>query len=361
MWAALNACAVATLLAGAVHDGAATRVLDARAVRTIHLDLLGRPPLPAESEKLVGRPLAEVSAELVASPEFYPRWFEEQLYYFLLVNNFRPQAERVVAIPGDLIARKLDVREAIHLIALSANFDQRNPGADTFVTVVMEQLAGMEVQKSPRELDIGKRIYDGGEGTFLGSKGRCQADIVRIAVEGRAFAKHFIGREYERIVHAKPDAKEWGSATSEFAKDPSVYASLVARWVASDAYSARLDAPIPIGNRLFVRALFVDLLGRVPTEEEAEPMRQALDGLSDPTPLRSVLVRMMLDSKRVPVEARESVRDPAAWIRERFLRFYGRGPSDAELATFVAAWNEPGCRPQTILCALLGSPEYQRY
>jgi hypothetical protein len=336
-------------------------VLDARAVRTIHLDLLGRPPLPAEAAKLVGKPLAEVATEMVASPEFYPRWFEEQLYYFLLVNNFRPQSERIAAIPNDLVAGKLDVREAIHLIALSANFDQRNPGADTFVTVVMEQLAGMEVQKSPRELDIGKRIYDGGEGTFLGSKGKCQADIVRITVESRAFAKHFVGREYERIVHARLDAKEWGSATSEFAKDPGAYASLVTRWIASDAYSARLDTPIPLGNRLFVRSLFVDLMGRAPTEAEAEPMRQALDGLSDPVPLRSVLVRMMLDSNRVPVEPREKITDPAAWIRERFLRFFGRNPSETELATFLSAWNEPECRPQTILCALLGSPEYQRY
>jgi hypothetical protein len=90
-------------------------------------------------------------------------------------------------------------------------------------------------------------------------------------------------------------------------------------------------------------------------------MRQALDGLSDPVPLRSVLVRMMLDSNRVPVETRDKVVEPAAWIRERFLRFYGRLPSEAELRTFVAAWNEPECRPQTILCALLGSPEYQRY
>ena len=125
-------------------------------------------------------------------------------------------------------------------------------------------------------------------------KGKCQADIVRIAVESRAFAKHFVGREYERLVHAKPDATEWGSATSEFAKDPGAYAAIVSRWLASDAYSARVDTPIPLGNRLFVRSLFVDLLGRVPTEEESEPMRQALDGLSDPVPLRSVLNPLFL-------------------------------------------------------------------
>lgn len=357
----LCAWAAALFATPLVVDEPGARLLDARAVRTIHLDLLGRPPLPAEAARCVGRTLASVSAELVSGPDFHARWFEEQLYYFLLVNNFRPQSERITAIPRDLAEGKLDVREAVHLIALSANFDQRNPGADTFVTVVMEQLTGMEVQKNPRELDIGKRIYDGNEGTFLGVKGNCQADIVRIAVQSRAFAKHFVGREHERFVHAKLDAKEWGSAAVEFDKDPGSYPALVSRWLLSSAYAARLDAPIPLGNRLFVRCLFVDLLGRVPTEAEAEPMRQALDGLSDPAPLRSVLVRMMLDSNRVPIESREKISDPAAWIRARFARFFGRAPTGTELETFLAAWNEPECRPQTILCALLASTEYQRY
>lgn len=340
---------------------AAVRVLDARALRSIHMDLLGRPPLAAEIDRQNGQPFSEVVADLIARPEFYGHWFEEQLYYFLLVNNFRPQSERITSIPAELTAGKVDVREAIHRIALSSNFDQRNPGADTFVTVVMEQLAGMEVQRNVRDLEIGKKIYDGGEGTFLGSPGKCQADVVRIALSSRAFARHFVGREYERLVHKKPDSAEWNAATAEFARDPSVYASLAQRWVLSDAYQSRLDARVPIGNRQFVRSLFVDLLDRLPTDEEAEPMRQALDGLSDPVPLRSVLVRMMLDSGRIPVPKREAVTDAPAWIRARFLRYYGREPSDTELAVFIAAWNEPECRPQTILCALLSSPEYQRY
>lgn len=361
MWGPL-VCALALSVPGVGEEiSPAARVLDARAVRTIYLDVLGRPPLPAEDRAARGKSLGELVDLTLAHPEFWPRWFEEQLYYFLLVNNFRPQAEGILGLPAELAAGRLDAREAVHRLALSANFDQRNPGADTFVTVVMEQLTGMEVQRNTRELEIGKRIYDGGEGTFLGRSGKCQADVVRIAVESRAFAKHFVGREHERFVHVAPGEKEWSAAASEFHKDPGQYLALVRRWLVSETYVARLAQPIPLGNRLFVRALFVDLLGRAPREEEAEPMRQALDGLSDPLPLRSVLVRMMLDSNRVKVDSRAAVTDPPTWIRERFERFFGRPPSAEELAAFLAAWNDPSCRPQTILCALLSSAEYQSY
>lgn len=339
----------------------AERILDARALRSLHLDLLGRPPFHAEIETTTGKPMSEVVPALIGRVEFCEHWFEEQLYYFLLVNNFRPQSERIASIPAELAAHKLDVREAIHRIALSANFDQRNPGADTFVTVVMEQLTGLEVQKNPRDLEIGKKLYDGAEGTFLGVAGRSQADVVRIAVSSRAFVKHFLAREYERLVHGKPDAAELNASIAEFAKDPAAYPRIVERWILSDAYRVRLEARVAMGNRLFVRCLFVDLMDRMPTQDESEPMRQALDGLSDPAPLRAVLVRMMLDSPRVAVEKREAVADAAAWIRARFLRYFGREPGDAELAAFVAAWAEPECRPQTILCALLSSPEYQRF
>ena len=339
----------------------AAPVLDTRSVRSLHLDLLGRPPLRDEGERWIGKPFAELVDEIVGSHGFWEQWFEEQLYYFLLVNNFRPQAERVLAIPADLAARKLDVRAAIHLIALSPNFDLRNPGADTFVTVVMEQLNGVQVQKSPRDLEIGKKLYDGGEGVFLGVAGHSQADVVRIAVENKNFARHFIGREFERVVHRKIDAKEWAASAAEFQRDPASYAAIVRRWVTSDVYQTRLENRVAQPNRLFVRALFVDLLDRMPTKEESEPMREALDGLSDPAPLRAILVRMMLDSGQVPVVKRDAIGDPAAWVQKLFARLLGRAPSAPELATFVAALSEPDCRPQTVLCALLSSAEYQQY
>lgn len=337
------------------------RAIDARALRSLHMDLLGRPPLAAEVAARSTRPYEAVVDEVLDAPEFWDRWFEEQLYYFLLVNNFRPQAERVLAIPAELREGKLDVRTAIHRLALSTSFDQRNPGADTFVTVVMEQLLGLEVQKNARELEIGKRVYEGTQGTFLGVAGNCQADVVRNAVENKAFARHYLQREHERIVHSRPDAATLTRDAGEFTRDAGSYRALVRRWVLSDAYARRLSARVPVSNRLFVRALFVDLLDRLPTEGESEPMRQALDGLSDPTPLRALVARMLVESHKIPVPGRAEVADPAAWIRAQFARFLARAPDEAETRAFLAAWNEPACRPQTILCALLGSAEYQTY
>lgn len=336
-------------------------IVDARTLRSLSMDLLGRPPLRAEVAQRTDKPAAALLDALVGAPEFWNHWLEEQLYYFLLVNNFRPESERIQAIPADLAARKLDVREAIHLIALSSNFDQRNPGADTFVTVVLEQLDGIEVQKNARELDIGKKLYDGRQGVFLGSAGNSQADVVRIAVTNTAFARHFVGREYERLVHRKPDAKELVTSATDFSKDPASYPILVRRWLASDAYRNRLEQRVPASNRLFVRALFVDLFDRMPAAEESEPMREALDGLSDPTPLRAILVRMLLDSGQVAVDRRADIKDAGEWIGRQFRRLLCRAPTDSELATFVVALQQPDCRPETILCAILASAEYQRY
>ena len=80
---------------------------------------------------------------------FWRAWLEEQLYYFLLVDNFRPTSQRVLDAPGDLSKGKIGAREALHRIVLSASFDRRNPGPDTFVTVVMENpyVSGIKMPK----------------------------------------------------------------------------------------------------------------------------------------------------------------------------------------------------------------------
>ncbi|MEQ1891202.1 MAG: hypothetical protein ABL998_01565 [Planctomycetota bacterium] len=162
-------------------------------LRALTLDLVGRPPYPAEVERWAGRARNEVVREILAGEEFWRHWLDEQLYYFLLVDNFRPETEGVTELPTLLAGGELGVIEALHRICLSSSFDRRNPGPDTFVTVVMEQLLGITVQKSVRELEIGKKIYDGASGKFLGKVGSSQADVVNIALgDERApgFAHH---------------------------------------------------------------------------------------------------------------------------------------------------------------------------
>lgn len=337
------------------------RQLDDRALRAVYLDLVGRPPVATERERWLGRGRHELLDELVGTEPFWRHWFDEQLYYFLLIDNFRPETPRAAEIPALLTEEVLDVREAIHRIAISPSFEMRNPGADTFVTVVLEQLNGIEVQAQPRVLEIGKTLYAGGSGNFLGQTGKSQADVVRIAIEDRSFARTFIAREHRRLLRAEVAGREltrWAKALED---RPLEYPELVREWMMSVAYDARIAEPAPMPNRLFVPALFVDLLGRRPDEDEARRMRTALDGLADPGPLRAVLARLLIDSGKVPLPEKDEIRDPTSWIADLFKRLLGRSASEQELRVFVTAFHDPQCRPSTVLYAIVSHPEYPTY
>jgi hypothetical protein len=337
------------------------RALDDAALRAAFLDLVGRPPFEDERARWLGRGRHELVDALTSTEAFWQHWLDEQLYYFLLIDNFRPESERVLAIPRDLAAEKLDVREAIHRIALSPSFDQRNPGADTFVTVVMEQLDGLRVQKNARELEVGKAVYDGKPGTFLGKSGASQSDVVRIAVEHKAFSETLVEREHRRLVRAEPDRQALAEWVRRFHRDPRAYPGLVREWILSPAWDARVASRTDAPNRLFVRALFVDLLGRLPSDEEARRLRTALDGLADPRPLRAVVARLLIDSGSVKLPEKRAVEDPTRWVADLFRRLLGREAAQDELAAFVGAFHDPACQPATVLYAIVTHPDYQCY
>jgi len=330
-------------------------------LRSLFLDLLGRPPFEAERARWLGRGTHELLDELLGTAPFWRHWLDEQLYYFMLIDNFTPRGEGVDALLAGLVADRLSVRDALHRIALLPSFDLRNPGADTFVTVVMEQFLGITVQLATRELEIGKAAYDGRPGLFLGAQAKSQSDVVRIAAEHKDAARHFLAREHLRLVGASLDRRALGAAAREQAKDPRAYLGLLRAWLTSEAYAARLTTGRDLPNRLFVRALFVDLLGREPSPEEAETLRSALDGLGDPRPLRAVVVRMLLDSGQVSLPDKASLADPTAWVQDQFRRLLGREPALEELREFCTVLREPACTPATIVQVLLSDPSYHRY
>ncbi len=347
--------------AGGLTRASPARPLGPAELRTASCDLLGRPPLRAEREAWVGKARHELLEAWVGGLEFWENWLEEQLYYFFLIDNFRPENAGVLALPAELAAGRLNVREATQRIALSSSFDQRNPGADTFVTVVMEQLAGMTVQRNVRELEIGKAIYDGASGVFLGRTGKRQADIIDIALRQRSFTQTFVAREYVRFFGVAPPAKELASWVNRLHQTPFDYAALVRDWLLSVEWEARVRARLPMSNRLFARALYVDLLDRLPAAEEARRMRSALDGMSDSGPLRAVLARILIDSGSVKLPDKRAIGDPRRWIWEQFRVLLGREASEDELNVFVEAFAAPECRPATVLYALVTHPQYQSY
>ncbi len=342
-------------------QAAPDKQLDHGMLRSVYFDFLGRPPFQAEIEKWLGKGLRELLEELLGSREHWTAWYEQQLFHFFLIDNFTPKSERVLGLPEALTAGRANVREAIHQICLSSSFELRNPGADTFVTVVLEQLTGMKVQSNVRELEIGKKVYDGGEGLFLGRLGKTQADIVRIAIESKEFCREFIGREYRRIVRAEPSRKMLAKASRAFGKKPKDYTRLLREWALSEEYAQRLQQRVGIPNRLFVKTLFVDLLDRVPTASEEEPLREALDGLSDSGPLRSIVARLLLDSDLVKLPKRSEIEDRGGWIRDLFLRLMGRPCTESEFQAFNEAFADSACRTETVVYAIISHPDYQSY
>ncbi|HIG10150.1 MAG: hypothetical protein ABGY71_10575 [bacterium] len=337
------------------------RALGLGVLRTLYMDLLGRPPFSAEIQAWRGRGRREWLDSVLGSFEFWEHWLGEQLYFFFLIDNFRPTSEALGNLSRKLDLGQLSVRDAVHRIGLSSSFELRNPGADTFVTVAMEQFCGLRVEKNQRELEIGKSLYDGKPGLFLGRHGSSQSDVVHIAVSDKRFARSFVAREYERLVHQAVPKKALAGWARSLQREPGEYLKLVRAWVLSEDYDGRLQRRVAQSGRLFIRTLFVDLTDALPTPEEAEPLRKALDGLSDSAPLRSILVRLLLDSGAADLPKREEIRDPSLWVGSHYQRLLGREPRKSELDACVATLAHPEGRPETVLYALLTSAEYHRY
>jgi hypothetical protein len=336
-------------------------LLDAGRLRLTYLTLFGRPPFRSEREAWLGRPAGELLERVISDPELWDNWLEEQLYYFLLVDNFRPAPEELLSIPEELAEGELGVRSVLQRIALSSSFDRRNPGPDTFVTVMMEQFLGLTVQRNKRELEIGKKIYDGTPGSFLGKPGNSQADVVRIVLEDQRMLGHFLGREHRRLLRQEPAERDVDLWSKTLADDDTAFDEIVHGWIDSEAFERRLQARAPQPNRLFVRALFVDILDRLPREDEAQRMRNALDGLADSGPLRSVIARLLIDSDKASIPDRKEITDPRTWIAGLFERLLGRPASETELASFLDVYEDPSCKPATVLYAIVSHPEYQTW
>lgn len=335
-------------------------LLDGEWLRALCIDLYGRPPFEAERTRWIGQPRAALVKEALRTEEAWAHWLGEQLYYFMLIDRFRPVGTTLDELPAMLAKGAMPPRDALHRIALSTSFDLRNPGADTFVTVVMEQFCGIEVQNATRELAIGKTAYDGGSGVFLGEKASSQSDVVRVAVQHKQAARHLLEREHLRLCRAPLASKGRGKLVKTLHRDPRELASLYETWFASEAYAKRVEQGAPLENHIWVRTVFVDLSGELPGDDDVEALRSALDGLGDPAPLRSAVVRMLLASDGTRAPRRAEIGDGGGWVARTFERLLGRGPTPAERIAFrdVAVSSDEG--PETVLYTLLTSPEYER-
>ena len=343
-----------------------------RLTRALYLDLLGRSPTPEELARVAPLSYPERVDKLLNSTEAWEHWFNEEAFFFLLIDRFRPVSDRLAAVPGKMRDELTTFRDAHREFALSAEFNSRNPGNDTYVTVVLEQFLGIEVQSEPRLLKEAKRMYDGEKTRVFNQLGHNQSDVVRIALEQPAYVDQFARRMEVRYLGAELPEDEHAMVVSRLTLDPAELRPLIREWLTSERYTSPERAPRAKNDHQFIRGLFVDLLGRPPALQEFRNMRNALQALTDPAPLRGVLAKVMLDSGAAipPTGAKpgDSTTSDAqagsvtsAEVIDLFHRLLARDPSGDELAAFLAVLAEPGATWRTAALAILTSAHYQYY
>jgi hypothetical protein len=347
--------------AGTAPPPVATALVDPAArklSRALFLDLMGRTPTEEELARWAALPAEKRVDDLLGSADAWRTWFDEEAFYFLLIDQFRPVSDRLAAVPERMAKGDIGFREAHREFALSPEFNARNPGNDTFVTVVLEQFLGVEVQKQPKALEAGKKMYDGVLGRLFNEKGDSQSDVVRIVLAQPACADVFLRRMEQRYLGEELPKAEHEATLSLLASDGRRFKDVLREWLLSERYAGASRAPRPKNDRQFIRSLFVDLLGRPPAYEEFRNMRNALQAIADPKPLRGVLAKVLLDSGAVMAP---SGKTPEDQVIELFRRLLGRDPERRELLVYADALRKPKTTWRLAAMALLTSPHYQYY
>jgi hypothetical protein len=333
--------------------------ITARLLHRLSYDVLQRGPTPSELRSFLGADTRATVERMLQSREAMDAWVEDQLQFFLLLDRFRPKGESIERLPNRLRKKQLDARQAIGEILLSTGFSQRNPGNDTFVTVVLEQCLGMTVQdrKGKKVLEAGKKIYDGKKGKFLSQQGSTQSDLIQIVLHDEQFTRHLLDRHHQKLMGSPldKDAPEVAAVHGDFQR----FFEVIADWAADAPYQEQLEQRRTKNERQFLRGLYYDLLERAPDETEMRNLRNAMQAMADPAPLRSVLAKVILDSGKanLPRLRRGS---EAEFVDECFLRYLARQPNDSEKQTFTAALEQGGSTTQVVR-TLVGSLEYQTY
>ncbi|MFB3065671.1 MAG: PKD domain-containing protein, partial [Planctomycetota bacterium] len=333
-----------------------------RLLRRLCYDVLQRGPRVSELRAWLPLSHEETVDTLLRGDEAWLTWYEDQLYYFLLLDRFRPKEGPLTKLPRKLSMDQISVPRAVETIVRSQFFNARNPGNDTFITVVLEQCMGMTVQerRNVRTLELGKKMYDGYRTRIWREEGDSQADFVRIVFGQRGAFEHLIRRSYRSFLGSRIDKKQLKAEAQRLQQDPMAFKAMLRDWLVSPEYVAGAERPREKTEIPFVRALFVDLLDRLPTYDELRNVRNAFLSLADPTPLRLVVGRVLLESNEMVVP--DSAIEPRRFVREQFLRLLGRPPADEELEIYIEALrSDPKVTARLVIWALVSSVEYQTY
>lgn len=331
-----------------------------RVMRRYAMDLLGRSPSDEEARDAVALAPEELVDKLVHSPEHFEVWTEEQLAWLHLADSPRPAPDLLAALAKHLAGGEIGACEALRTLVLSPAFAEKHPGDEAFAAAALELLLGVHPAERKDLLEPARKMAEGGPAELLGQKGASRPDLVNILLAQKEAAELLLRRTFVARVGREPLPGALVPAVDRLMKEPAQLAAIEKGWLLSKEYLDTLAQPRPKSDPLFLRALFMDVLGRRPTEAEFRGMRGALATLADSRPMRAVLARILVASDKVPVPDKDGL-DFAPWLAAQYGKYLGRTPTEEEASLFKDVLSGKGATTRTLLTAILTSPEYQLY
>ncbi|MHC5010518.1 MAG: hypothetical protein ACYTG6_06130 [Planctomycetota bacterium] len=327
-----------------------------RRIRRLYLDLIGRSPTVPEALAADHTKWERLVASLLVRPEAWRFWYEAETLRLGLVGDARPVGEDAAELALRLAAEGTPPPRAEAVLVRDPAFLVAHPPGRALADAVARLLLGR--QATAAEVTAALQLASGrpAEIPGLGVLPDARAWVLRVLASD-AFAEAAVRRRLSRFL-ASGDVEKNMISSVRAARDGA------AAW--RKHLDALLNAPVyrdrkhlrPKGDLTFLRSLFIDLLGRRPTEREWYALWQALRVLPGGSAPSAAVVKILLDSGEVPLPLLVDIRDPRRWIADRFLRYLGRSPTAAEMQAYGEALLHPAGGPELLVRALLTGPEY---
>ncbi len=323
-----------------------------RLARALYGDLLGRPPTPPEAVAAAGKPAREVAATLLATLEAGRAWVEDASGRLGLVGAFAPSSEAVAALPMRIAAGSASPADAEATLVRDPAFLRAHPPGPALADAILPLVYASGDPASERQAVLAA-CAGTAQRVFEKDGVASAAGVLDAALAADTFRSSAMERHLARLL-----ASSQRSSFPEIGRPGDSIAALSLACVTSPRYEGGKSGVRWASDPAFVRAVFADLLGRRPTAAEAAAMARALAVIPANTAARAAVVDVLLDSGEVPLPLLVDVRDPDAWLFDRFLRYLGRAPGVEEAKAYRAALVDPDGGPHVVIRALLSTPEY---
>ncbi len=299
------------------------------------LDLIGRPPAPADFLVIAQLPRARLLEQVFTDEAVYRALLELEIER--LECRQRPAPELLARALSQLLDGSLDLPGVSALLVLEDSYTSGLSDRD-YIEQLLRILVGRIADMQPTSVERGLDMLAGQSARFMGRSGSSRADLVKILVEHEDYDFELGKYVAERI----GSDNALGMIDALRADDPRL------GFVHAALDPERGEARRP--RATYLRRLHFDLFG-------FDPDQAALRDLLAPFQVeenRLAVAEMLASSPRLPVGRVDS-----GWVRDTVLRMVGRVLSEEQARSVRRSAGDGVDAMRWVLYSLVTSREYQ--